>query len=128
MIIQAENLTKKFWRHDAVHGVNLSVPEGATFALIGANGAGKTTTMRMLVDILAPDQGSARVLGVDSRHLKPHDRLRIGYLSENQDLPDRLSIAHYFDYLRTLYPNWDQSLEKRLLERFELPPKRALAT
>jgi len=126
MIIETENLTKNFWRHDAVQDVNLSVPEGATCALIGANGAGKTTTMRMLVNVLEPDRGSARVLGVDSRQLKAADRLRIAFLSENQELPDRLTVAEYFEYLRTLYPNWDAALEKQLRAQFELPPTRAL--
>jgi len=126
MIIETENLTKKFRRHDAVEGVNLSVPEGATCALVGANGAGKTTTMRMLVDILAPDRGTARVLGIDSRQLKPQDRLRIGYLTENQTLPERLSVGQYLEYLRALYPNWDHALEKRLRAQFELPTSRPL--
>jgi ABC-2 type transport system ATP-binding protein len=126
MTVQTENLTKKFGRHDAVRGLNLSVPEGATLALIGANGAGKTTTLRLLVDILAPDQGSARVLGIDSRRLTREHRLRIAYLAENQTLPDRLSVAQYFDYLRSLYPNWDPSLETQLRNKFELPPGRSL--
>jgi len=126
MIVETENLTKKFWRHDAVLGANLSVPQGSICALVGANGAGKTTLMRVLVDVLGPDEGSARVLGIDSRHLTPRDRLRIGYLTESQKLPDRLSVARYFDYLRALYPTWDRSLERQLRERFQLPPKRPL--
>ena len=126
MIIETENLTKNFWRHDAVQDLNLSVPEGATCALIGANGAGKTTTMRMLVNVLSPDRGRARVLGVDSRQLQPTDRLRIAFLSENQELPDRLTVAQYFEYLAALYPNWDAALEKQLRVQFELPSSRAL--
>jgi len=126
MIIETQNLAKNFWRHDAVQDVNLSVPEGATCALIGANGAGKTTTMRMLVNVLAPDRGHACVLGVDSRQLKPKDRLRIAFLSENQELPDRLSVGQYLEYLSALYPNWDRALEQQLMAQFELPPTRAL--
>ncbi|HXC60330.1 MAG TPA: ABC transporter ATP-binding protein [Steroidobacteraceae bacterium] len=126
MIIETQNLTKNFWRHDAVQDLNLAVPEGATCALIGANGAGKTTTMRMLVNVMAPDRGSARVLGVDSRQLKPADRLRIAFLSENQELPDRLTVAQYFEYLTALYPGWDGALEQKLRAQFELPPSRAL--
>ncbi len=126
MIIETQGLTKNFFRHGAVQDVNLSVPEGATCALIGANGAGKTTTMRMLVNILAPDRGSARVLGVDSRRLRAEDRLRIAFLSENQELPERLGVAQYYEYLRGLYPNWDRALEQQLLAQFELPPQRAL--
>jgi ABC-2 type transport system ATP-binding protein len=124
MIIETENLTKRFRRHGAVQNVSLSVPEGATCALVGANGAGKTTLMRMLVNILAPDSGSARILGTDSRRLAIEDRLRVGYVTENQELPDRLSIAQYFEYVRALYPNWDVTLERQLREQFELPPTR----
>ena len=126
MIIETRGLTKKFWRHDAVQELNLAVPEGATCALVGANGAGKTTLMRMLVNILKPDSGSAQVLGVDSRRLAPADFFRIGYVSENQKLPDRLSVAHYFDYLRAQYPDWDTSFERELRTSFELPPARPL--
>jgi ABC-2 type transport system ATP-binding protein len=126
MIIETENLTKRFRGQGGIQGVSLSVPEGATCALIGANGAGKTTLMRMLVNILAPDRGSAHVLGTDSRRLNSADRLRIGYVTENQELPDRLSVAQYFEYVRGLYPNWDATLEQQLRAQFDLPPGRHL--
>jgi len=126
VIIETQGLTKRFRRHDAVQAVNLAVPEGATCALVGANGAGKTTLMRMLVNILAPDSGSAQVLGVDSRRLAPTDFFRIGYVSENQELPERLGVSQYFDYLRSLYPGWDAAFERELRASFELPPTRAL--
>ena len=126
MIIETEGLSKTFRRHDAVRHVSLSVPEGAVYALVGENGAGKTTTLRMLVNILTPDGGSARVLGVDSRCLARHEFLRLGYVSENQTLPDRLTVGHYFRYLRSLYPNWDRRLETELLTRFALPGDRPL--
>lgn len=126
MIIESRGLTKKFWRQEAVQGLDLSVPEGATCALVGANGAGKTTLMRMLVNLLEPDSGSARVLGVDTRRLSPADFQRIGYVAESQELPDRLRVAHYFDYLRALYPNWDAAFERELRASFQLPPARPL--
>jgi ABC-2 type transport system ATP-binding protein len=126
VIIQTKGLTKKFWRHDAVQGLNLAVPEGATCALVGANGAGKTTLMRMLVNLLAPDSGSAHVLGVESRRLAPADFCHIGYVAETQELPDRLSVANYFEYLRALYPGWDAEYERELRTNFQLPPARPL--
>jgi ABC-2 type transport system ATP-binding protein len=82
--------------------------------------------MRMLVNLLRPDGGHARVLGVDSRALRREDRQRIGYLSESQTLPERLSVDAFFHYLRSLYPHWDADLERQLRERFELPPARPL--
>src|SRR5688500_363223 len=126
MIIEAEGISKTFRRHDAVRQVSLSVPSGAVYALVGENGAGKTTTLRMLVNILTPDHGSARVLGTDSRRLARREFLRLGYVSENQTLADRLTVAQYFRYLRPLYPNWDRRLEAELLARFALPHDRPL--
>jgi ABC-2 type transport system ATP-binding protein len=126
MIIETDNLSKHFMRHEAVKGVSLRVPPGAAFALIGANGAGKTTLLRTLVNILVPDSGSATLIGVDSRRLSHVDFQRIGYVSENTKLPDRLTIAQYFDYLRALYSCWDRGLEDELRKRLELPPSRKL--
>jgi ABC-2 type transport system ATP-binding protein len=126
MIIQTDRLTKRFGRHEVVDGVSLAVPEGAALALIGSNGAGKTTMLRMLVNTLRPDAGSARVLGADSTRLSHHDFMKIGYVSENQQLPDRLTVQQYFDYLRGFYPSWDRALEDELRKRLELPPDRPL--
>ena len=126
MIIETDGISKTFRRHEAVHDVSLRVPEGSVCALVGENGAGKTTTLRMLVNILTPDRGSARVLGVDSRRLARREFLRLGYVSENQTIPDRLTVAQYFRYLRSLYPNWDPRLEAELLARFALPADRPL--
>ena len=126
MIIETDKLSKHFIRHQAVHDVSLRVPAGAAFALIGANGAGKTTLLRMLVNILSADGGNARVLGVDTHRLSHVEYSRIGYVSENAKLPDRLTIAQYFDYLRALYPKWDRTLETDLRRSLELPSTRKL--
>ena len=127
MIIETQNLTKKFGKHDAVSGISLSVPEGATVALIGANGAGKTTTLRMLMNLLEADAGEARVLGVDSRRLTAREYSRIGYVSENQKLPPSLTTEQFFAYLRPLYSTWDRTVEDDIRRRFELQPGQKLA-
>jgi ABC-2 type transport system ATP-binding protein len=126
MIIETQDLGRKFLRHEALRGVNLHASKGTALALIGANGAGKTTLMRILVNILRPGSGDARILGKDSRNLTAADFNQIGYITENQKLPDNLSIGHYFDYVRRLYPRWDRSLEAALRRRFELPTERRL--
>ena len=89
------------------------MPEGSVFALIGPNGTGKTTTIRMLMNILRPDRGDITVLGTPSRELAPKDFERIGYVSESQKLPEGLTLAQYFDYLRSLYPTWDRKPRER---------------
>jgi ABC-2 type transport system ATP-binding protein len=121
MYIQTEDLNKSFRRQEAIRGVSLRVPEGAIYALIGANGAGKTTTIKALLNIIAPTSGRAEVLGVDSRRLSPREYAQIGYVSESQELPRRLTVRHYFEYLRPFYPTWDESLARDLIVGFQLP-------
>jgi ABC-2 type transport system ATP-binding protein len=128
MIIQTEGLTKRFGRKTAVADLDLRVAEGSALALIGANGAGKTTTLRMLVNLLRPDAGRAEVMGVDSRRLSWRERARLGYVSENQLFPARLSVEQYFEYLRPLYPTWDRALETNLRRRLDLPARLPLSS
>jgi ABC-2 type transport system ATP-binding protein len=126
MIVEAHRIAKRFGRFDAIDDLSLSVPEGSVFALIGPNGAGKTTTIRLLMNILRPDRGDISVLGTPSHRLAPKDFERIGYVSENQRLPEGLTLAEYLRYLRSLYPAWDRGLEQALCEQFELPPSRRI--
>jgi ABC-2 type transport system ATP-binding protein len=125
-IIETHNLTRRFWKTEAVHGLDLAVPEGGIFALLGPNGAGKSTTLKVLLNLLAPTAGAARVLGVDSRRLSPVERRQIGYVSEGQRLPDWMTVRAFLDYCRGFYPAWDDALEKKLATDFELPPDRKL--
>jgi len=94
-MVEVSNLWKKFGRHDALRGLSFTVPEGSAFALIGANGAGKTTTIKVLMNIIEPTRGSVSVMGVDSKKLSPRELCRIGYVSENQDMPARLIVSEY---------------------------------
>ena len=126
MMIEIEGLWKRFGRFDAVRGLNLSVPEGAAFALIGPNGAGKTTTIRTAMNIIEPDRGTVTMMGTDSRRLGPADYARIGYVSENQDLPEGLTVGQFLAYLRPFYPTWDRALETEVLGQSQLPPDRKI--
>src|SRR5436305_9308590 len=126
-IIETIGLTRRFGRMDAVHELNLVVPTGSVFALLGPNGAGKTTTLKVLMNLLEPTAGSARVLGVDSRKLGEKERAQIGYVSENQQMPLWMTVQQLLDYCRPFYPTWDRQLEKNLLAQFDLPPERKLS-
>ncbi len=126
MIVETQGLTKKFGRFEAIENLDLQVPEGTVYALIGSNGAGKTTTIRLLMNILKADRGLSTVLGTPSHRLAPGDFQRIGYVSESQRLPDALCLAHYFEYLRSLYPAWDRAFETQLCAQFELPSTRTI--
>jgi ABC-2 type transport system ATP-binding protein len=125
-IIETTNLSRRYWRTEALRELNLAVPTGSVFALLGANGAGKTTAIKVLMNLLPPSAGSARVLGVDSRQLGERQFAQIGYVSENQKLPLWMTVRQLLDYCRPFYPTWDRELESRLLGQFDLPPERKL--
>jgi ABC-2 type transport system ATP-binding protein len=124
--IQTESLAKSFGSTKVLRGIDLAVPEGAIYALVGANGAGKTTMIKLLMNIFLPTAGRAQVLGVDSRKLAGRDFNRIGYVSENQDLPDAMTVGGLLDYMRPFYPTWDRALEQQLVRQFDLPLGRKL--
>jgi ABC-2 type transport system ATP-binding protein len=126
-IIETTNLARRFGRMDAVHDLNLSVPTGSVFALLGPNGAGKTTTIKVLMNLLPPSAGAARVLDVDSRRLGEKERAQIGYVSENQQLPLWMTVRQLLDFCAPFYPTWDAALERTLLGQFALPVDRKLS-
>ena len=105
--VETFELERRFGSLDAVRGLDLRVPRGSVFALVGPNGAGKTTTLKMLMNLIRPSSGRASVLGTDSRRLGSAEFQRIGYVSENQELPFWMTPAELFDYCRPLYPTWD---------------------
>lgn len=124
--IRTQKLSKAFRRHDAVRSLDLEVPAGSVYGLIGSNGAGKTTTIKLLMNILRPSSGSAEVLGVDSRRLGPSHLARIGYVSENQELPEEMTVEYLLRYLKPFYPTWDESLANEMVRQFDLPRDRRL--
>jgi ABC-2 type transport system ATP-binding protein len=124
--IRTENLTKRFGKVAALHGLNLSVPENAIYALVGPNGAGKTTAIKVLMNILKPTLGHAEVMGKSSTELHGQQLASIGYVSENQELPDWMRVETFFGFLRPFYPTWDRGLEHELIKQFDLPLNRKL--
>jgi len=124
--IETQGLTRRFGAFAAVDDLSLSVPEGSIYAFLGPNGAGKTTTIKMLLNILPPTAGSARLLGIDSTRLGPREFARIGYVSENQQLPEWMTVGQLIDFCRPMYPDWDAGLCARLVAGFELPLDRKL--
>jgi ABC-2 type transport system ATP-binding protein len=125
-MIQTENLSKRFRSTSALNEAILVVPEGAIYALVGANGAGKTTLIKLLMNIFRPTSGRAQVMGIECRRLAGRDFQRIGYVSENQEMPDWMTVEAMLDYLRPFYPQWDRGLEQQLVRQFDLPLNRKL--
>ena len=112
--IDTSDLTRRFRRTEAVNGLTMQIPTGSIFALLGPNGAGKTTTIKLLMNLLRPSRGTARILGVDSQHLSWRDFQRIGYVSETQKLPEWLTAEELLAYCKPMYPGWDDQLAAKL--------------
>jgi ABC-2 type transport system ATP-binding protein len=102
------------------------VPRGSIYAFLGPNGAGKTTTIKMLMNILAPSDGAAEVLGQESRALSRDAFTRIGYVSENQKLPEWMTVRQFIAFCKPMYPGWDDAFCDKLLQQFDLPLDRKL--
>lgn len=125
-VIETHQLSHRYARTEALHALDLAIPAGSVCAVLGPNGAGKTTIIKLLMNLLRPTSGSARVLGVDSRELGPREFAQIGYVSENQELPLWMTVRQLIDYTAALYPTWDKALEADLLAQFALPVDRKL--
>jgi ABC-2 type transport system ATP-binding protein len=107
-MITVENLVNRFGATTAVNGVSFSIPQGQVVGVLGPNGAGKTTTMRLLTGYLPPDDGSATLLDQDLRTHSLEIRQHLGYLPENNPLPDDIEVTDYLHFigkLRGLHDN-----------------------
>ncbi len=120
-------LKKRFGRTRVLDGLDMAVPEGAIYGLVGPNGAGKSTTIKILMNIYRASRGRAEVFGRDSRKISPRrDLTRIGYVSENQEFPEWMTVGYFMAYLKPFYPAWDDERAEELLRQFELPRDRKL--
>jgi ABC-2 type transport system ATP-binding protein len=121
--IEVRRLEKRFGRTEALAPLDLVVPRGSIFALVGHNGAGKTTLIKLLLHILRPSGGGAEVLGEPVEGLKGRAFQRIGYVSENQEMPEWMTVRGLMAYLRPFYARWE---EGTLLADLDLPPERRI--
>jgi ABC-2 type transport system ATP-binding protein len=125
-ILRTIDLSKRFRKAAILDHLNMKVPEHSVYGLVGPNGAGKTTTIKILMNTHQPTEGRAEVFGHDSRRLSPQDFTQIGYVSENQQMPEWMTVEYFMEYLKPFYPNWDVARARELLRQFELPPDRKI--
>ncbi len=124
-VIEVENLTKRYRDAVAVDDVSFRIEKDTITGLLGRNGAGKTTVMSILTAQNIATAGSVRIFGEE-----PYENARVlsrmCFVREGQKYPDDAQPRHAFDAARLFFPNWDDEVAERLIEEFQLPPKRAI--
>ncbi len=128
-VLAFENVHRSYQRgRDVLQGITFSLEEGEITGLLGKNGAGKTTLIRIAMGMIEAQQGGVKVLGLDPRRDALEVKRRVGYVAEDQVLPEFLTISEVLRLHRGLFPGWDEGLERRLRERFELPSRARIGT
>jgi ABC-2 type transport system ATP-binding protein len=122
-VIRTHRLTKHYGRQRVVDQLNLRVPRGCVYGLLGRNGAGKSTTLKMLAGMVRPDFGRAELLGEEVASLSPRIRARIAYLAEGHPLYTWMTIGQAVAFMRSFHPNADGALVEQALDHFALSPR-----
>lgn len=119
-IVEVSGLTRNFGKMQALHDLNLQLQSGLVYGLVGANGAGKTTLIKHLLGLFKTQQGSVRVFGLNPVKHPVEVLSRIGYLSEDRDLPEWMSINEFVHFTAGYYPTWDHDYAAELIATFGL--------
>ncbi|MGH8373432.1 MAG: ABC transporter ATP-binding protein [Gammaproteobacteria bacterium] len=119
LAVQLEGVSKRY-PHFVLDDINLELPSGGITGFIGPNGAGKSTTIRILMGLVRQDRGKVRVLGHDIPAQQAAAKRDIGFVSEDMRLYKTATLAWHMNFIRSIYPTWDNSYAGELLKRFDL--------
>jgi ABC-2 type transport system ATP-binding protein len=127
-VIETVELKKNYGKHEAVRGLNLSVQPGSVCAFLGQNGAGKSSTIKMLLGMVHPTSGTGSIFGhrIDREKESLLIRQKVAFVAEDKRLYDYMTVGQIVRFTKSFFPHWNQDLERRLLEQFELPPERKI--
>ena len=119
-MVEVDGVSRRFNGTLALDEVSYRAGEAKVYGLVGANGAGKTTLIKHLLGLFRAKSGSVRMFGLDPVRNPVEVLRRIGYLSEERELPEWMRVEELMRYTQAFHPNWDMEYAFRLLETFEL--------
>ena len=125
-VVEIRGLDRQFGDKYALKGINYQAAEGKIYGLVGVNGAGKTTLIKHCLGLLRAVTGSVEIFGLDPVRNPVEVLGRIGYLSEDRDLPEWMTIEEMLDYTRAYHPRWDEQYARQLLKVFSLDQKKKI--
>jgi ABC-2 type transport system ATP-binding protein len=121
-VIDVKDLSRSFGAKRALDRVSFHATAGQVYGLVGVNGAGKTTLIKHLLGLLRAATGSVRVFGLDPVRDPVGVLGRIGYLSEERELPEWMRVSELMAYTQAFHPTWDAAYARELLDTFGLDP------
>ncbi len=119
-IVEVSKISKSFGSTKALDEVDLAIPSGRIIGLLGANGAGKSTLLRTIIGLYLPDSGKVTTFGTVARDLGPRELARIGYVHQEGELLNWMTVGQLIRYVSAYYPNWNEDLERRYITDFEI--------
>ena len=125
-VVDVNDLSRSFGGKTALDHVSFRATAGQVHGLVGSNGAGKTTLLKHVLGLLRATTGSVRVFGLDPVRNPVGVLARIGYLSEERELPEWMRVNELMDYSRAFHPTWDVAYARELLHTFSLDPSKRI--
>ena len=126
-VLEVRGLKRHFGKVPAVDGVDLNVISGEIYGFLGINGAGKTTTIRSVMGIIAPEEGTIRLVGETTKRTSVAQKRRIGYVSQEQNFYPWMTCKALGKFVGSFYPTWDAAEFRRLLDVFSIPLDRKVS-
>ncbi len=124
--IAVENLVKYYDGRCVLDGIDLDIPQGCIYGLLGRNGVGKTTLIRILLGLEQPTRGRTEMLGCESSQLTAETRGRMGYVAEGHHLIQNYRVGKLIELCRSLSLKWDEEFFGHLIDTFRLPMDRKI--
>jgi ABC-2 type transport system ATP-binding protein len=125
LAVHFQGVSKRY-RHFTLDDLHLELPTGSIMGFIGANGAGKSTTLRILMGLVHQDRGSVEVLGRPMPAEQAAAKLDIGFVSEDMRLYKTATLRWHMDFVRSIYPDWDETYAANLVRRFDVRPEQRI--
>jgi ABC-2 type transport system ATP-binding protein len=125
-VVEVNEISRTFGAKKALDGVTFRATEGNVYGLVGSNGAGKTTLLKHLLGLLRAQSGAVRVFGRDPVRDPVGVLSRVGYLSEERELPEWMRVDELMQYTQAYHPTWDAAYARELLDTFALDPSRKI--
>lgn len=119
-LLEVRGLSKSY-KDFQLEDVNLTLPSGTIMGFLGRNGAGKSTTMKAIMNLIKPDEGDIRILGMSMEENEVAVKEQVGYVGDTPHLNHAWTVGRTLKFVRHFYPKWDQKAVDRYLERFKVP-------